>query len=218
MAIPSPDSDSEGPPSRRKTRAQRSLLSDMVVLFMLLLLLLTMIRSESIRFSFASLFVQFVLKDFGFLVLVIFRRANNVGAIFLSIKILFYRGITILGHILDRSDGCPPTAQSTNFDNRRQETPSLAKQATTTQHNIDTMFTLIDNFLALHAPPWYRTPTIQTATLGVVFFWVFAAFTTLQFYAASTYGPDLAADSVSAVYFCFTVTCLVAPAVTNKFG
>ena len=81
-----------------------------------------------------------------------------------------------------------------------------------------TMFTRIDNFLALHTPPWYRTPTIQTATLGVVFFWVFAAFTTLQFYAASTYGPDLAADSVSAVYFCFTVTCLVAPAVTNKFG
>ena len=127
MAIPSPDSDSEGPPSRRKTRAQRSLLSDMVVLFMLLLLLLTMIRSESIRFSFASLFVQFVLKDFGFLVLVVFRRANNVGAIFLSIKILFYRGITIIGHILDRDhDGCPP--------DRRQATKLAALTTNNTYH------------------------------------------------------------------------------------
>jgi hypothetical protein len=83
---------------------------------------------------------------------------------------------------------------------------------------IITMFTRIDNFLATHTPPWYRTPTVQTATLGVVFFWVFAAYTTIQFYAASTYGADLAADSVSAVYFCFTVTCLIAPSVTNKFG
>ncbi|KAL3795339.1 hypothetical protein HJC23_009512 [Cyclotella cryptica] len=81
-----------------------------------------------------------------------------------------------------------------------------------------TMFARIDNFLANHSPAWYRAPSVQTATLGVVFFWVFAAYTTIQFYAASTYGPDLAADSVSAVYFCFTVTCLIAPSVTNKFG
>ncbi len=87
-----------------------------------------------------------------------------------------------------------------------------------TLSSIVTMFTRIDNYLASHSPHWYRTPTIQTATLGIVFFWVFAAFTTLQFYARSTYGPELAADSVSAVYFCFTVSCSVAPSVVNKFG
>ena len=64
------------------------------------------------------------------------------------------------------------------------------------------MFTEIDNFLVTHSPSWYRTPTVQTITLGVIFFWVFAAYTTIQFYAASLYGPDLAANSVSAVYFC----------------
>ena len=81
-----------------------------------------------------------------------------------------------------------------------------------------TMFARIDNFLAKHTPPWYRTPTTQTTILGVIFFWVFAAYTTIQFYAASTYGSDLAADCVSAVYFTFTLTCLVAPGITNKWG
>ena len=80
------------------------------------------------------------------------------------------------------------------------------------------MVSRIDSFLAARTPPWYRTPTIQTILLGIVFFWVFAAYTTIQFYAASTYGSDLAAESVSAVYLCFTLTCLVAPAITNKFG
>jgi hypothetical protein len=47
---------------------------------------------------------------------------------------------------------------------------------------------------------------------------VFAAYTAIQFYAASTYGTTLAANSASAVYLCFTDSCLVAPAVTNKLG
>jgi hypothetical protein len=55
-------------------------------------------------------------------------------------------------------------------------------------------------------------------TRGLVFFCVFAAYTTIQFYAVSTYGPTLAANSVSAVYLCYTVSCLVAPAVTNNLG
>ncbi|KAL7473008.1 hypothetical protein ACHAXS_013383 [Conticribra weissflogii] len=80
------------------------------------------------------------------------------------------------------------------------------------------MFPKIDAFLATHSPPWYRTPVVQTAALGVVFFFVFAAYTTIQFYAASIYGSNLASDSVSAVYFTFTLTCLVAPGIINKWG
>jgi hypothetical protein len=67
-------------------------------------------------------------------------------------------------------------------------------------------------------PAWYRTPLAQTVTLGVVFFFVFASYTTIQFYARTTYGEKLAADSVSAVYASFTVACLFAPSVTNKLG
>jgi hypothetical protein len=80
------------------------------------------------------------------------------------------------------------------------------------------MFAAIDIAIVKHAPSWYRTPVIQTVTLGLVFFWVFAAYTTVQFYSASTYGSDLAADCVSAVYLTFTVTCLVAPGIINKCG
>lgn len=80
------------------------------------------------------------------------------------------------------------------------------------------MFAAIDKYLVKHTPPWYRTPTVQTSALGLVFFWVFAAYTTVQFYSASIYGSELAADFVSAVYLTFTVTCLVAPGVVNKFG
>lgn len=80
------------------------------------------------------------------------------------------------------------------------------------------MFAAIDKYLVKHAPPWYRTPVVQSAFLGLVFFWVFAAYTTVQFYSASTYGSDLAADCVSAVYLTFTVTCLFAPGIINKCG
>ena len=43
-------------------------------------------------------------------------------------------------------------------------------------------------------------------------------YTTIQFYARTTYGPQLAADSVAAVYATFTLACLVAPSVTNQWG
>jgi hypothetical protein len=67
-------------------------------------------------------------------------------------------------------------------------------------------------------PHRYRSPVAQTVALGVVFFSVFTAYTTIQFYAASTYGPVLAANSVSAVYLSFTMSCLVAPLVVNQIG
>ena len=70
----------------------------------------------------------------------------------------------------------------------------------------------------IFAPDWFRTPLVQTITLGLVFFSVFAAYTTIQFYAASTYGVILAADTTSAIYFSFTLFCLFAPAITNKLG
>ncbi|KAL9183456.1 hypothetical protein ACHAXT_004312 [Thalassiosira profunda] len=72
--------------------------------------------------------------------------------------------------------------------------------------------------LVRRALSWYHTPQAQAAALGVVFFFVFAAYTTIQFYSASTYGADLAADSVSAIYLAFTVTCLFSPAIINKWG
>ena len=80
------------------------------------------------------------------------------------------------------------------------------------------MFAFIDNLLLVHAPSWYKTPKVQTITLGIVFFWTFSAYTTIQFYSASTYGPSLAADSVSAVYITFTLTCLISPGIINKYG
>ena len=67
-------------------------------------------------------------------------------------------------------------------------------------------------------PRWFRTPLAQTVTLGLVFFFVFSSYTTIQFYARTTYGPELAANSVSAVYATFTTACLLAPSITNKFG
>ena len=76
----------------------------------------------------------------------------------------------------------------------------------------------VDARLLSRSPSWYRTPRAQSAALGVVFFWVFAAYTTIQFYSASTYGAELAADAVSAVYAAFTMTCLVSPGVVNKWG
>jgi hypothetical protein len=54
--------------------------------------------------------------------------------------------------------------------------------------------------------------------LGMVFFFVFTSYTTIQFYARSTYGAELAANSVSAIYASFTLACLVAPTVTNQWG
>ena len=79
-------------------------------------------------------------------------------------------------------------------------------------------FANIDNFLILHSPSWYRTPRTQTIILGIIFFWVFAAYTTIQFFAKSTYGSSLAANSVSAVYLTFTLSCLIAPSLINKYG
>ena len=76
----------------------------------------------------------------------------------------------------------------------------------------------MSSLLIINPPEWYRRPVVQSAALGIVFCCVFTAYTTLQFYASSTYGELLAANSVSAVYATFTVMCIVAPSITNKFG
>ena len=80
------------------------------------------------------------------------------------------------------------------------------------------MFHRLDNWLISHTPTFYRTPLAQTVALGVVFFFVFASYTTIQFYARTTYGEQLAANSVSAVYASFTVACFFAPSITNRWG
>lgn len=79
-----------------------------------------------------------------------------------------------------------------------------------------TAVAVVDMFLISKMPLWYRTPKAQTAMLGMVFFFVFTGWTTIQFFSQSTYGADLAADCVSVVYFTFTVTCLVSPGFVNK--
>ena len=55
-------------------------------------------------------------------------------------------------------------------------------------------------------------------TLIIVFFWVFPAYSAIQFYLASTFGSSLAADSVSTVYLTFTLTCLISPGTMNNYG
>jgi MFS family permease len=77
----------------------------------------------------------------------------------------------------------------------------------------------LDRWVLRNSPLWYRTPTSQTVALGLVFFFVFTSYTTIQFYARTTYGERLAANSVAAVYVAFTIGCgTIAPSFTNKFG
>lgn len=76
----------------------------------------------------------------------------------------------------------------------------------------------LEHWLLLHTPAWYRTPLMQTVALGLVFFFVFASYSTIQFYARTTYGEQLAANSVAAVYLTFTLACGMAPSVTNRWG
>lgn len=80
------------------------------------------------------------------------------------------------------------------------------------------MFSSLDDFLVARSPPRLLTPTAQTAALGLVFFWIYSAYASIQFYSASVYGPSLAADCVSAVYAAIAAGSLVSPGVVNKFG
>jgi len=67
-------------------------------------------------------------------------------------------------------------------------------------------------------PPRFQTPLFQSILLGVVFLLVFSAYSTVQFYASTTYGPELAANAVSSIYISFTIFCFVAPSVVNQWG
>ena len=107
--------------------------------------------------------------------------------------------------------------QPDRHDKKKDNIKPTSHQGFAVDNNNNMMFA-IDNFLLTHTPPWYRTPKVQTVMLGIIFFWVFAAYTTIQFYSASTYGSSLAADSVSAVYLSFTLTCLISPTIINKYG
>ncbi|GAX25707.1 hypothetical protein FisN_14Lh017 [Fistulifera solaris] len=95
---------------------------------------------------------------------------------------------------------------------RRKHLPKLLPLAISdTNTNIKTRMTR-------RFPRWYRTPRTQTLVLGLVFFQVFTAYTTIQFYASSNYGPELASRIVSTLYVTFTVGCFVAPTWTNQWG
>ncbi|KAL3811154.1 hypothetical protein ACHAXA_001369 [Cyclostephanos tholiformis] len=77
---------------------------------------------------------------------------------------------------------------------------------------------VVDRLLLHNAPSWYRSPEAQTAMLGLIFFWVFAAYTTMQFYSMSIYGPKLASSVVSSTYLTFAMTCLISPTLRQGRG
>ena len=77
---------------------------------------------------------------------------------------------------------------------------------------------MIERFIATYSPEWYRKPTSQTVALGLVFCFVFTAYTTMQFYASTTYGQELASSTLSTIYFSFTMSCLASPTIVNKIG
>ncbi len=62
------------------------------------------------------------------------------------------------------------------------------------------------------------TPRGQAACLGIIFFFVFAAYDTIQVYAKRLYPGDTGANSVIAVYTCFTVGCLFAAKAVSALG
>jgi MFS family permease len=52
------------------------------------------------------------------------------------------------------------------------------------------------------------TPRCQAAALGLIFFFVFSAYDTIQVFAKRLYRGDTGADSTLCVYVLFTVGCL----------
>eukprot|EP00518_Triparma_eleuthera_P008779 CAMPEP_0182478344 /NCGR_PEP_ID=MMETSP1319-20130603/32348_1 /TAXON_ID=172717 /ORGANISM="Bolidomonas pacifica, Strain RCC208" /LENGTH=450 /DNA_ID=CAMNT_0024679671 /DNA_START=204 /DNA_END=1553 /DNA_ORIENTATION=- len=62
------------------------------------------------------------------------------------------------------------------------------------------------------------TPLSQVVLMGLVFFFVFSAFLTIQAFASDTYGEDLGSKMATALYLSFSFFSFVSPSVTNKLG
>lgn len=65
-----------------------------------------------------------------------------------------------------------------------------------------------------------RAPTRegQLVLLGIIFFFVFIAYTMMQDFSASLYGDKLGAAGMATLYAFFTAACFVAPAIANVLG
>ena len=63
-----------------------------------------------------------------------------------------------------------------------------------------------------------RTPTGQAVLLGILFFFVFSAYITIQGFASKLYGEELASNMETTLYAVFTVACFVSPPIVNKLG
>jgi MFS family permease len=61
-------------------------------------------------------------------------------------------------------------------------------------------------------------PLGQAALLGVIFLFVFTAYSTLQGFASQLYGPVLASNVLLTLYAMFTLSCFASPAVCVKLG
>ncbi|EOD30682.1 hypothetical protein EMIHUDRAFT_232475 [Emiliania huxleyi CCMP1516] len=63
-----------------------------------------------------------------------------------------------------------------------------------------------------------RSASCQISILGVIFLFIFTAYSTIQGFASQLYGEALASEMESTLYATFTLACFVAPAVTNTLG
>jgi len=63
-----------------------------------------------------------------------------------------------------------------------------------------------------------QSPTVQVGLVGLIFFFVFVAYSTVQAFATKLYGPELGANMETILYSTFTVACFFGPIVTNRLG
>ena len=62
------------------------------------------------------------------------------------------------------------------------------------------------------------TPTSQTFLMGLVFFFTFTAYLTIQAFAADMYGDTLGSNMATSLYLAFAIACFGAPSFVNKAG
>ena len=63
-----------------------------------------------------------------------------------------------------------------------------------------------------------RTPMAQTFVLGMIFFFTFTAYLTIQAFASDMYGQTLGSNTAFSIYALFTIACFISPSITNKLG
>eukprot|EP01135_Chromosphaera_perkinsii_P008621 Nk52_evm63s1401 gene=Nk52_evmTU63s1401 len=64
----------------------------------------------------------------------------------------------------------------------------------------------------------HNSPRFNVVLMGLVFLFVFTAYSTIQVYASKLYSPDLSSNMLSTLYGVFTIMSFVAPGIVNKIG